>query len=299
MKKYPKLRYPGEEETQGLFATGTVVIQEKLDGANFRFTWDPNDGLTFGSRRTWGDGLQEEQFAEPIWYIDSYVNRDALETLYEERGRLLFFGEAMNPHTISYDWEEMPEFIGFDVWDVAGEGFLDHDEAYGIFDAIDLPTAPVIDVIEAEEWEDYDFSCPVSEYYDGKAEGVAFKNHDTGVYGKFVREDFKEKNNQTFGKPKKYQESGAEKMAYQYVTEARVEKAAYKLRDEGGWGDLKMEMMEELPEQVIRDMAEEEAGNIFMGENWEIDTAELRSIISSRCASILQRMISRRVKEEL
>lgn len=299
MKSYPSLNYPGDDGTRGLFAEGTIVIQEKLDGANFRFTWDVDDGLTFGSRRTWDDGMNEEQFHEPIWYVDSYVDRGVLSDQRAEYGQLLYFGEAMMPHTISYDWEETPEFVGFDVWSVEEQRFLPTEEVYDLFEEANLPTAQLIDTVYAEDWDDYEFDVPESEYFDGPAEGVVFKNHDTDTYAKYVREDFKEKNKKTFGKPKKYQESGAEKLAYQYVTEARIEKQAYKLRDEGGYGSLQMEMMESLPEAVIRDMADEEAGNIFMGENWEIDTQEFRSVVSSRCAEILRRMIDKRVKEEL
>lgn len=299
MKRYPKLRYPGEEETRGLFADGEVIIQEKLDGANFRFTWTPEDGLTFGSRRTWDEGLNEEQFSEAIWYVDSYVDRELLESQYEECGQLVYFGEFMDPHTISYDWEETPEFVGFDIWLLDEERFMEPEAATIAFGSINLPTSKIIDVIDAEDWEDYDFEVPKSEYYDGLAEGVVFKNHDTGVYGKFVREDFKEKNKKTFGASKSQQQSGEEKLAYQYVTEARIEKAAHRLVDEGDYTDLRMEMMRHLPEAVIRDMAEEEAGNIFMDENWEVDIGNFRSIISSRCAEVLRRMIDRRIKEEL
>lgn len=301
MKKYPSLNYPGDSGTEGLFTEGIIVIQEKLDGANFRFTWEPEDGITYGSRRTWGDGLNKEQFHDPIRYVDSHADREALSEQHDEHGQLVYFGEAMLPHTISYDWEETPDFLGFDVWSVEAQEFLPVNQTYHLFEEIGLPKAPLIDKVNADNWDDYDFEVPESQYFDGKAEGVVFKNHTTDVYAKYVREDFKEKNKKTFGKPKKYQESGAEKLAYQYITEARIEKAAYRLRDEGEWDydSLKMEMMRDLPEEVIRDMADEEAGNVFMEENWEIDTQEFRSVVSSRCAEVLRRMIDRRVKEEL
>jgi len=47
MRKFPKLKYPNDPETDGVLA-GMVAVTEKLDGANFRFTWD--DGLVVGTR---------------------------------------------------------------------------------------------------------------------------------------------------------------------------------------------------------------------------------------------------------
>lgn len=299
MKRYPKLRPPGEEETRGLFADGTIVIQEKLDGANFRFTWEPGEGFTFGSRRTEGEGLNREQFEDAIEYIEENANESYLKTQYEDFGKLVYFGECMNPHTISYDWEATPDFLGFDIWSEDAQQFLTTMQVEGVFDDLGLPTAPIVATVNADNWENYDFECPESEYYDGLAEGVVFKNHSTSTYGKFVRDDFKEKNKQKFGKSKKEQESGAEKLAYQYITEARIEKTAYKLRDEGEYDDLKMEMMRDLPEAVIRDMAEEEAGNLFMDENWEVDIPGFRSTVSSRCAAVLRRLIDKQIKEAL
>ncbi|EGQ44271.1 MAG: hypothetical protein J07AB43_00370 [Candidatus Nanosalina sp. J07AB43] len=60
-----------------------------------------------------------------------------------------------------------------------------------------------------------------------------------------------------------------------------------------------MEMMRELPEAVIRDMSNEEAGNIFMHENFEVNLHDFRSITSSRCAEVLRRMIDEQVQDSV
>lgn len=295
VKKYPKLSYPDDEETHGLFAHGTVIIQEKLDGANFRFTYDPEDGFTFGSRNMWGDEMERDQFAEAIEFVRERADEDALRRQHEKHGRLIYFGEAMNPHTISYDWESIPDFLGFDVWSVEDQQFVDTSRMYGLFEyQVGLPTVPEIDVVDAENFDISSFEAPESEYAEGKAEGVVFKNHDTRTYAKFVRDDFKEKHYKKFGKPKKYQKSGAEKLSYQYITRARIEKAVHRLIDEGEWDEMQMEMMCDLPEAVIRDMAKEEAGNAFMEENWEVDLHDFRSTTSSRCAEVLRQMIDKK-----
>jgi hypothetical protein len=48
MRKYPKTRYP--EDVSGLFADGIVYIQEKVDGANGRFTLENNIEDTYSTK---------------------------------------------------------------------------------------------------------------------------------------------------------------------------------------------------------------------------------------------------------
>lgn len=299
MKKFPSLSYPNDKETDGLFADGTVVVQEKLDGANFRFKYSRASGFTFGSRRTSGENLHRDQFADPIEYVEENANRGKLEWYRETYGDLVFYGEAMIPHTISYDWETTPEFIGFDIWSVDEQEFLPTTDVYSIFEDVGLPTTPLIEKMDVSEWDGSDFEVPESEFYDGKAEGVVFKNHDTSTYGKFVTQDFKEKNQKTFGRSKKNQEKGYVKLSHQYVAQQRIEKAVHRLVDENEYDSIKMDMMVDLPEAVIRDMVEEEAGNIFMYENWTVDIGEFRSNVSSRCAEVLRRMVDKQAKEAL
>lgn len=305
MKKYGKLRYPGEPETEGLFAEGTVYAQEKLDGANFRFMWEDHldeeyhtedRDLVFGSRNVVFKNPKDEnkQFKHAIEYVrENLILYELLEAEEIHNQPLVFFGEAMHPHTLEYDWDNTPAVVGFDIWKVNGESWVHPHEANKWFERMGIPAAPIVEKIDCDEIDEYgEFEAPQSAFGDVKAEGLALKNPTTGVRGKWVREDFKEKNKETFGKPKRYQESGAEKLSYQYVTNQRIRKCAHKLVDEGEWGGLQMEMMEDLPERVIRDMADEEGGNIFMEENWEVDIADFRSTTSSRCAKVLRKMIN-------
>lgn len=305
MRKYPSIRYPGEKEAEGTFAAGEVVVQEKIDGANFRFTLEENldeqyhtedREIAFGSRNVQFKNKKDEnkQFKRPIEYIRETVDPDSIRALEEDNTRLTFFGEAMTPHTLEYNWEESPPFVGFDVWDEVSGRWLSYDDWDMCFKAyLGLDSAQVLDVVPVDEWDEYEVTVPESEYGEVKAEGLTFKNYDTQTFAKFVREDFKEKHKKTFGRPTSHEASGAEKLSYNYVTNARIKKNAHKLVDEGDWDSLQMEMMEDLPTRVIRDMADEEAGNIFMEESFEVDIGEFRSTTSGRCASVLRNMINK------
>lgn len=311
MRKYPKVKYPNDEDAKGVFASGDIVIQEKLDGANFRFTLEDNldeqfhtdsRDIVFGSRNVIFKNQRDEnkQFERPMEYIRDVVESEYIRDVQDwHNGSLTFFGESMTPHTLEYDWENAPAFIGFDVYHEDDERWLNHTELERAFEHLGLETTPVLDIVSAEAWADYSIDVPESAYGDVEAEGLTFKNYDTQTFAKFVRDDFKEKNKKTFGGPADNEASGAEKLSYNYITNARIEKTAHKLVDEGDYDSLKMPMMEDLPEAVIRDMAEEEAGNIFMSERWEVDIAEFRSITSGRCAEVLKQMIQKRAVEEL
>ena len=305
LKKYPKLHYPDNKENKHFLDDGEVVIQEKADGGNSRFCREKHldeqfhtddREIVFGSRNVQFKNKKDEnkQFAHAIEHVRERVSDDDLAQVEDTLGgRVTVFGEAMHPHTLEYDFETAPDFVGFDIWDHNRNQFVPPSDAeHFIENVLGLAFAPILDRVPVEEWDDYTLQVPKSAYGDVKAEGVVLKNPTTGVWTKMVRDDFKEKNKETFGKPKKYQESGAEKLSYQYITNHRIRKQVHKLLDEGEWESKRMEMMEDLPEAVIRDMAEEESGNIFMHENWEVDIAEFRSVTSSRCARILRKMIN-------
>ena len=316
MRKYPSIRYPNEEESDGVFATGDVVIQEKADGGNFRFTHERNldeeyhtdsRDIVFGSRNVEYKNLRDEskQFERPMEYVREIVDEQRLLDVQDEfGGALTFFGEAMVPHTLEYDWENAPGFVGFDIWHEDDGYWLSHTEMERAFEELGLSTVPVIDIVSAEAWDEYDVEVPESAYGSVEAEGLTFKNYETQTFSKFVRDDFKEKNKKTFGSSKNQQASGAEKLSYQRITNARIEKQIHKMIDEGPWDSLKMEMMqptdnhEGLPQAVIRDMAEEEGVDIFLNERFEVDIGEFRSITASRCAAVLKQMVQKRNVQE-
>lgn len=311
MKKYPKLKYPDHKKSGGLREVGKIFVQEKLDGANFRFGLEEHldkqyhtddREIVFGSRNVAFKNKKDEnkQFAEPISFVrDTICPVDIRGIESTLGGRVTIFGEAMMPHTLTYNFEDIPTFVGFDIWDHERDQFVAPTDAEHFFEnALGLDYAPILDTVSVEEWDEYNTTVPESAYGDVKAEGLVLKNPETGVWSKMVRQDFKEKNKQTFGKSKSQQEVGAEKLSYQYITNARIKKQVHKLIDEGEWDSMQMEMMapkngnDGLPQAVIRDMAKEEGANIFLKESWEVDIGEFRSITSSRCARVLRKMIN-------
>jgi len=75
LKKYPSISRIGHEDNNGILEDGHLVVKEKMDGANFRFTYYPEeDRIVFGSRNIeyWNDGNQFITDRERRWFKEMH-----------------------------------------------------------------------------------------------------------------------------------------------------------------------------------------------------------------------------------
>lgn len=297
MKRYPKIRRIGHPDADGVLADGELVILEKVDGNNFRFRLTESGKLRFGSRRTKlgtdPDGIGG-QFDDVTDYLAETVDRAALSRLEREHGPLVFFGENAVEHTLEYDWERLPQFLGFDVWLADEEAFAPYDLAVELIEAVGLEPAPLVERTTAAAFReshvpadgdrsDVDYEIPESQYRDGPAEGVVVRNVATGRRAKIVAEAFRERRESTDDGPT----TDTERLVETYCTDARIRKAIFRLVDEGEWDAVEMPMMRDLPMAVIEDVFREEAREIALND-WEIDTRELRKRVGRRCQGVVE-----------
>ncbi len=289
MKKYPKIKRVGHKKTRGLFDTTNLIITEKMDGANFRFRYT-EDGLIFGSRNViLGNETDNKQFKGTVDYIKEEIDRSFIKD-HDYIQNLIFFGESMTKHSLEYDWENVPRFIGFDIYDRRVGEFLPYGEVKHIYNTLNLKTVPLIEKSKPDREKVNNYDIPDSEYRNGIAEGVVFKNYEKQVFGKLRSEEFFEKNNQSFGGGQKNAKNDSTRLVQKYCTNARIEKQIYKIRDETDY-DIEMKMMEKLPKGVIRDIWEEEWDEIVW-KHWTVDMKEMRSKISKRCVEVLRQIIT-------
>lgn len=288
MKKYPKIKRIGDSENNGILESDYLYVQEKLDGANFRFTYDEDEGrIVFGSRNVeyWNEKDTDKAFEHAVEYVREQVDLEAIEDL----DRFVFFGEAMHPHTLDYDWESVPSFIGFDVYDQKEDIFLTPAEMELYFDVLNLPTAPVVYDGIHESYNNVE--VPESAYRDGIAEGIVIKNIGTGQRAKVRSKEFKEKHGgQSVSNPDSYEPDDAVVLARDFTTEARVLKMIHKYEDRGR--DIEMSIMEDLWRDIFEDIIEEEFETIFLG-NYNIDTQQFRSEVASITANVLETYLNR------
>jgi hypothetical protein len=298
-RTYPKIKTLGNEENADIFLSpeDQIVIQEKMDGANFRFMKSSEGYLMFGSRTQMlqenGDHQYQKAFNQAISFIKSKLD----SRLDEVPSGLIFFGENMVRHTLDYQWDKIPRFLGFDIYIIAEERFMPFQDAERLYIKLGLPTVPVLQVTQAKHitaWTDD--HVPNSAYAPHKAEGVVFKNYDKGIFAKFVRQEFKEKNADVFGNASVKHADGEEaKFVAAYCTNARIDKAIFKLVDEGN--KLELPLMKLLPNRVWTDIWEEEWRDITNGVMKSIDFKEARRKITKRCLAVLQQVIANNALE--
>ena len=298
MRKFPKLKYPNDPETDGIKA-GDVVVTEKLDGANFRFTWNDDHDLVVGTRNH--DFHEDDEnlpkaFEHAVEYVQETVE-------YQPRYRgYTVFGEAMHLHSLEYEdveyevpssgsayFKDEPNFIMFDAWDNMDERWLSWGSVVTLADDMGLTTTQVI---ERGDPSDLDFDVPDESMFGGPMEGIVARRYDGSVRAKIVTDDFRERNATTFNDPSKAQTEGGEFVST-YVTDARIEKVAHKLVDRGEYDHLQMPMMEDLPREVLKDAVAENAWELLSSDSlevtWDDDfKGEVRSKASKKCARVLK-----------
>jgi len=284
--KYPKIFRLGHEKNREIFEDGEdeIIIEEKVDGANFRFG-NIDGKLHYGSRRV--DFVEKGSVAEQFVKAVDEVKRleDKLRPGY------VYFVEYMIPHTIQYDWDRVPVFLGFDIYDVEKKKFIDYDKKIEEFARLGIEVVPLVAKVKASNIDEkfLESVIPESRYYNGLAEGVIFKNYGKQLFAKLIAEKFKEMNKEVFGGSKKQAKTDEEYLLEKYVPPRRVEKVIQSLLNEGYV--LSMELMKILPMRVLDDVIEEEGFEIFR-ENKVVDLRKFRKMISKRCVNVLQRMIA-------
>ncbi len=228
MKQYPAI--PSlENASETLLTTGHLWFLEKIDGAPLRFQLQESGLIQFGDRNrvyTDADSIPDS-YQHAVRYVREHLDRDALREAVTDVESVVFFGEATHRHTIEYDWERMPSFLGFDVWSSETETFRPPDATVGIFDRLGLESVPVVDrEVRPRDFNPDTYSIPDSAWYDGPAEGIIIRNK-TGDRAQLCHPEFQDR---TGAKPV---EGSAEALAREYAITARFETVAASLEADG------------------------------------------------------------------
>lgn len=307
MKKYPKIRRPGHSNTEGLFRDDDdqLVITEKFDGNNVRVSRD-GDELQFGSRNTnlgTDPGGIGGMFDDVTDYLSGVLDADDFRNLerYTEAGRdvsVTLFGENAVQHTIKeYVWEEVPQFQLFDIYadPVDGDGYwFTWDVVELVANDLGLETVPVVEKTTVGEIDLDEFEVPESAYRDdgGPAEGVVFRNEDTGVKAKYISDEFAERHNSAKQGKLVDPDDDSTKLVAKYATRQRIRKNIAKLLEEpdNDYEDLEMELMADLHLKVWRDVWAEEYEEII-ATGWTLDLSRTHNLTANKCARVLQDLI--------
>jgi len=315
-EKYRKIYSLGHEETKDIFKDkdDEIIIEEKIDGGNFRFYINKKGALIIGSRT---QQLTDEEgnytnvhkmFLRCADYvkkaINKFINDFSMSVLIDSFSSCIFYGENCMRHTMGYDWGKIPLFLGFDIR--RNDMYLSYDVKKKYFSLLNLEVVPLIKKVKVCEIIDSaldDNIVPISKYAsqsskDQKAEGIVFKNYNKQIFAKYVRDKFKEANAEAFGGNPKYNKvdnTDNAKIVFKFCTNARIDKIIFKLIDEGF--KLELKLMEYLPKRVYKDIMEEEWRELVFSR-LIIDFGKLNKLITKRCLSVLKQVMVNNALED-
>lgn len=296
MSKYGKIKLIGHKDNKDIYLSpdDLIVIQEKMDGSNFRFAFN-NGVVTFGSRdQVLTEEVQKQKYwVQAVAYITDKVNYELIEGY----DGFAFYGECLRPkRNILYDQDRIPPFLGFDIMK-DGE-YLYWKDAKGIFEDMGIGFVPVLGQFSAEAVrrlveQSIKELVPKSAYRDGPAEGVVFKNAKRGIYAKFVFEPEVRKTPRK-DRPKDPDMEIAEDFVHKYATSIRIQKKIVSLLEEGY--ELDMPLMKYLPTRVLDDIVEEEAEEIVTSFP-SFDVRKAKGILAKVCVRQLKDYIMEKGSE--
>lgn len=298
--KYKKIYRLGHDENAEIFSDpeDEIVIQEKIDGGNFRFAI-LNGKVIIGSRtqQLTDDEGNDSNMNKMFIRCANYVREQIKDKDLSKYEGLLFYGENCVKHTISYDWEEIPPFLGFDILDLTTGKFYGYGDVQLVYGFLNLPMVPHFRTCKVKDLPQIDDDLvPISKYArdsapDRKAEGLVFKNYRKQIMAKYVRDAFKEKNAEAFGGTPKYNKVDETQNAdflFKFCTNARIEKAIFKRLEQGDSLDLKL--MQHVPKDVWTDIWNEE-WQYIANQRWMLDFGGIKKLIPKRCKAVIQQMM--------
>ena len=290
--KYPKIRILGDRSNEGILTSpGKIVITEKVDGGNFGFYIEDNILHFCSHNQNLTDSEQIEKTGIPKnWKAIEPVMKSWENDPTQFDESLYYYGESLQKHTMKYN-DDIPGFIGFDIFDMRYDEFISYEFIKPIFEKMGLKFINVICELETNKEITIDYLKSLyqkSAYKEGSAEGIVIKNYDKQLFAKIVDDKFKEQNRKVFGHGEIKKSTNEDKIVETYATSGRIEKIIHKLHDENYI--IAMPMMKILFNKVVEDILTEEIIEIYHTYSM-IDFKLLNKLVSKKCAPILKDVI--------
>jgi hypothetical protein len=277
MKKFPSIPRVANAPDR-LFEEGHLWLLEKVDGANVRFQLQQSGLVLFGDRsRVYEDpDAIPAPYQHAVRHIRENLDREALRSAVDTVEDVVFFGEAMHQHTITYEWERTPSFLGSGVWSADAATFYPFDTVERIFSRLGLePVNAFEKECRARHFDLESYTIPQSEWYDGPAEGVIIRNK-RGHRAKLLHPEFREVDETV------PVDAPAEELAAKYATRRRFEKLVAKLDDRH-----QSVTFEGLYEHALDDIVREEHKQLYHGDT-DVDMQAFRSEVAALTRKFLE-----------
>lgn len=274
MKSYPAL--PRVADAPDELLEGHLWLLEKIDGGHIRFQLQEAGFVRFGDRTAVYDDPDAvpDPYRLAVRHVREQLDRDALRQAVDDVEQVVFFGESTHRHAIEYDWDRIPPFLGFDIWD--GDGFLTVDAVERVFERLGLQPVNAIErELPARDFDPASYTVPGSAWYDGPAEGVVVRNK-RGDRATLVHPRFRE-----VAEPAPV-DAPAEELASRYATPRRFETVATKLEESG-----EPVTVDTLYERVIEHITREHHTQLYHAAD-PVDMSAFRSAVAALTREFLE-----------
>lgn len=237
-KKYMDIERLKDKYIDGFQKGDYIVVQEKIDGANFSIRYDEEtDGIIAFSRKRILDFNNNLRGA---WDWSQKLDKELIKKVLGTN--LIAFAEWLVPHTIVYPDDKYQNAYFYDVYDVKSGKYLEQDKVEGIIKQLNLIYVPVFYKGEFESWEHLKKFIGRTDLGGERGEGIVVKNmtrlNDPNTrlpfYTKIVADNFAEKKSvKKFDEIKLEKRERLQTIVESVVTEARVTKLIHKMVDDG------------------------------------------------------------------
>lgn len=171
-KKYMDIERLKDKYVDGFQKGDYIVVQEKIDGANFSIRYDEEtDSVRAFSRKKILDlGNNLRGAWEWSQKLDQELIKEVLGT------NLILFGEWLVSHTIVYPDDRYQNAYFYDAWDTETERYLEQDKVENIVKQLGLIYVPVFYKGEFESWEHLKQFVGRTDLGGENGEGIVVKN---------------------------------------------------------------------------------------------------------------------------
>ena len=284
--KYQKVLQLGDPAISEI-TDGNVIVEEKIDGSQFRVQVNTDGTITCGSKSVdYVDRPPEKMFSKVVEVVNQQLKNYHLTV---PSNHIMVFAEYLqSPHhnTLSYDRVPKNNLMIFDVF--SGGRWWTWGEKHSFAEEMGFDVAPKLwegDGKELTKDKINELLKTISYLGGATVEGIVVKNYNKFfdpsrfqyygssmfLAGKYVRTEFREMNNAQWESNKKDVQWLAESLR----TPARWEKAVNHLREQGKLQD-NMKDMPGLIGEVIRDV-EEEQSEYIRDQLFELYWREIKS----------------------
>lgn len=237
-KKFMDIERLKDKYVDGFRKGDYIIVQEKIDGANFSIRYDEEtDTIASFSRKNF---LNFENNLRGAWNwsqkLDKALVKEVLGT------NLILFGEWLVSHTIVYPADKYQNAYFYDVFDIETKQYLEQHKVKDIVNRLGLIYVPVFYEGEFISWEHLKQFVGRTDLGGENGEGIVVKNmtrlNDPNTrlpfYTKIVGDKFAEKKSvKKFDGQKMEERAKLQSVVESVVTDGRVTKLLHKMVDEG------------------------------------------------------------------